>query len=246
MKINIKLATLEDTYEIVKHFYYQNEKELFETKKYLYGYYPQLENISKNLTTKEKDEIIYNAVKEKYNEELLNASEKVKHFNEIWEKYNDAFINSLSKYLNTSWHDFKNEIIGYVAPVPIFPRYIDKLTFYFSKNISDEKFIEVVAHECTHFLWFKKISEINKNEYNKYTQDEWEYSELVTDPVLNSKELNDVLHINEKAYDYFYDLEYNNESVMNHIKKIYNKNISIEEKIVEGFEYYLSAKKMNK
>jgi len=238
MKVIFEIASLEDTVNIIKDFYYQDEKEVHQTKKHLFGYYPELNEIDKNLSKDEKDKIIFKIVEKEYNRLYDKMTEKQKYFTLIWQEYNDKFIAELSNYLNTPWHTFKDYMTGYIAPVPIFPRYPKYLSFVFSPNITDEKMIEVTAHECTHFLWFKKISEINNTEYNNYSSDEWEYSELVVDPILNSKEMNDVLHINEKAYPYFYEQEFNGEKIMDHIKKIYEEDISIEEKITRGFDYY--------
>lgn len=240
MKIKIKVASLDDSVDIIRDFYFQEEKEVHPTKKHLFGYYPELLEINKDLPIEEKNKQIYKIVEKKYNETLEKMNTKAQKYNEIWSKYNDSFINELSKYLNTSWHDFKDEIIGYLAPIPIFPRFPNELTFYFSPFITNEKFIEVVAHECTHFLWFKKVSELYNKPYNKCSHEEWEYSELVVDPILNSPEMKKVFVLNEKAYDYFYTQEYNGENIMSHIKNIYQKDIPIEEKIVEGFNYYLN------
>ena len=240
MKIIFKKATIEDTFEIIKEFYYQEELEVHPTKNYLFDYYYELKDIDKNLPKEEKDKIIFDIVKKRYEKISDLMDKQVIHFNELWSKYNDAFIDELSKYLNTSWHSFKDEIIGYVSPVPVFPRYPENLTFYFHPNIDDNKLIEVAAHESTHFLWFKKISEINNKKYNDYSHDEWEFSELVVDPILNSKEMYSVLHINEKAYDYFYEQELNGEKIMDHIKKIFLSEKDIDEKIKESYAYYKS------
>ena len=60
---------------------------------------------------------------------------------------------------------------------------------------------------------------------------------MVTDPILNSKEIKNVFELKEKAYDYFYMLHDQKGKVMNNLKDIYNKNISIEEKIKSGYQY---------
>ena len=59
---------------------------------------------------------------------------------------------------------------------------------------------------------------------------------MVTDPILNSKEINKVINIEEKAYDYFYELKLNNVSLMEMLKEIYESTKPIEEKMIEGFE----------
>ena len=239
MKVIFEIAPLDLTVDVIKDFYYQEEPTVHESKKYLYEYYHELYEVDKLNDKKEKDNMIYDIVKKEYDRLHKDIENKVAHFSKIWSSYNDNFISALSSYLNTSWHKNKDEIIGYVSAVPIFPRFVEDLSFMVHPNISDEKLIETTAHESTHFLWFKKISELNKKPYNEYTSEEWEFSEMVVDPILNSKELNAVLHLNEKAYPYFYEQEFNGEKIMEHLKNIFNEDISIEDKITKGFNYYL-------
>ena len=117
----------------------------------------------------------------------------------------------------------------------IFPRFLDNYNFYISYDLSEEKLIEVCAHEILHFIWFKKFkelySDIDRKEYdNPYIP--WIYSEMVVDPILNSKDIKKILGINAKAYDYFY-----NEEDIYKIKDIFNTNNTIEDKIKLGYEY---------
>ena len=60
---------------------------------------------------------------------------------------------------------------------------------------------------------------------------------MVTDPILNSEPLKQILKIEEKAYSSFYDIKDGNDYMMDNLKNIYNLNLSIEEKIKNGFEY---------
>ena len=60
---------------------------------------------------------------------------------------------------------------------------------------------------------------------------------MVTDPILNNKPFSDMFDFNERGYDSFYEIDDNGCKVMDNLRKIYSKNISIEEKINEGFEY---------
>ena len=53
----------------------------------------------------------------------------------------------------------------------------------------------------------------------------------------SEQDVNNVLKIEEKSYDSFYAIKDGNNSVMENLKLIYEKNISVEEKITQGFEY---------
>ena len=70
----------------------------------------------------------------------------------------------------------------------------------------------------------------------------WKYSEMVVDPILNSKIFKDIFKINYKAYDSFYGLYDQEVKVMDKLKEIYNENTSISNKILLGYEY---IKKLN-
>jgi len=60
---------------------------------------------------------------------------------------------------------------------------------------------------------------------------------MVTDPILNSKDINNILKIKEKAYDSFYSITDGDNIMMEKLISIYNTNDSIENKIINGFEY---------
>ena len=60
---------------------------------------------------------------------------------------------------------------------------------------------------------------------------------MVTDPILNSKDINDILKIEEKAHDSFYNIEDGSNKMMENLVAIYDSNISIESKIIDGYEY---------
>ena len=84
--------------------------------------------------------------------------------------------------------------------------------FSVSTNVDKYNIIRTCAHECCHFLWFLKIKElypdIPRREYDS-PYNSWQYSEMVVDPILNSKEINGVIGVNERAYDSFYEIKDN-------------------------------------
>ena len=60
---------------------------------------------------------------------------------------------------------------------------------------------------------------------------------MVTDPILNNEPFSNIFDFIEHSYDSFYTILDNGEKVMDKLRNIYSKNISIEEKIKLGFEY---------
>ena len=60
---------------------------------------------------------------------------------------------------------------------------------------------------------------------------------MVTDPILNNKPFSTMFGFAERGYDSFYELEDDSSKVMDKLRNIYSKDISIEEKMNDGFNY---------
>lgn len=237
--VEFKVMTLEENIDLVKYAYNEKDKTI-DTYKYVTGLFPELKEIKKDLDINKQIEDIVN--KRYYdNFDLLN--QKITEYSNIWNKYNDIYLKSLSEYFDIS--NLKvSKIIANVGIIPIFPRYLDSYSFSIG-IVDEEKLIETTSHEILHFFWFEKWKEMFPN----YKKEEfetpnliWKYSEMVVDPILNSKIFKDIFKINYKAYDSFYSLYDQEVKVMDKLKEIYNENTSISNKILLGYEY---IKKLN-
>ena len=237
--VEFKVMTLEENIDLVKYAYKEKDKTL-DMYKYVTSLFPELKEIKKDLDINKQIEDIVN--KRYYdNFDLLN--QKITEYTNIWNKYNDIYLKSLSEYFDIS--NLKvSKIIANVGIIPIFPRYLDTCSFSIG-IVDEEKLIETTSHEILHFFWFEKWKEMFPN----YKKEEfetpnliWKYSEMVVDPILNSKDFNDIFKINYKAYDSFYELYDGELKVMDKLKEIYNKNINISQKMLLGYEY---IKKLN-
>ena len=60
---------------------------------------------------------------------------------------------------------------------------------------------------------------------------------MVTDPILNNKPFSTMFEFDERGYDSFYELEDDSSKVMDKLRNIYSKDISIEEKMKDGVNY---------
>lgn len=238
-RVIFKVMSLEENIENIKWMFFDINGE-FSIRDAVVQYFPDLKE-SINLTSKQEVYInIENLIKECYEYSLEKIEYDIKRYNDIWEKYNNRYFGELTKYLNIDWPSDKQLIVAKVGLIPVFPRYLDEFSFDISYSLNEEKVVEVTAHETLHFLWFEKWKELYPNskreEYDSpYLT--WKYSEMVTDSILNSKDISNVLTIEEKSYDSFYAIKDGNNSVMENLKLIYEKNISVEEKITKGFEY---------
>ena len=238
-KIKIKKMTLDENISIIKWAYFENNDTL-NAHKYVVEYFEEIASINQNLSPEEVNQIIEKVVTNNYIKYESKIKNEIERYNSLWEEYNDKYFESLSTYLNIKWPDNIDEIIATVGLIPVFPRDLDKHSFSMSTDLEDWKLIEVCAHETLHFLWFEKwkqlYPETSKKEYNSpYLV--WQYSEMVTDPILNNKPFSNIFDFIEHSYDSFYTILDNGEKVMDKLRNIYSKNISIEEKIKFGFEY---------
>ncbi len=235
-KVIFKEMGIEENIEIIKWAYFEDNDTL-DVNSYTLEYFPELKDISKDEIYKKIEEVVI----KKYQEYKDIIQKEVKRYNSIWNSINDKYMDAISKYLNVSYLETK-EIVAKVGVIAVFPRYLDELSFSLGINLKEEELIETTAHEVLHFFWFKKFKElfplIPKDEYESpYLA--WIYSEIIVDPILNSKEIKDIIEVKGKAYDSFYELE--DGKIIANLREIYKENISIEEKIEKGY-FYLKDK----
>lgn len=246
-KIVFRKMTLEENINIIKWAYFEGNG-LLSVYDYTIKYFPELENIDKTLKREEVYKIIEEVVEKDYLKYENRIESEVVRYNELWKKYNDIYFTSLSKYLGVNWIYDKSIIDASVGLIPVFPRYLDTCSFSISTGVKDWQLIQVSAHETLHFWWFIKWMqlhpEIKRREYDSpYLS--WQYSEMVTDPILNNLPFTKIFDFIERGYDSFYEMYDNDELVMDKLRNIYGENISIEEKINKGFEYLKTLNKIN-
>ena len=239
-KIKFREMTVEENIETIKWAYYENNGDL-SVHDYTIEYFPELAvfdaNTPKEIVYKKIEEVVANEYSQ-YEERIKNET---KRYNTIWKKYNDEYFLLLSNFLNVKWPEIKI-IEGRVGLIPVFPRYLDECSFSVGAGFQDWFLIKTTAHESLHFIWFQKWKEMHpeipRREYDSpYIS--WKYSEMVTDPILNNKPFCNLFGniFIEKGYDSFYEIKDGDNLVMDVLRDIYSKDISIEEKINQGFEY---------
>lgn len=238
-KIKFVKMTLEENIEIIKWAYYEDD-DVLGIYRYTIQYLPELAHIDKSLPKTDVYKIIENIVKTDYSKYKTEIENEVERYNNLWREYNDLYFEALAKYFEVEWPSNIDIIEVSVGLIPVFPRNLDDFSFAISTGVDDWKIIETCAHETLHFLWFEKwkniYPEIPRIEYDSpYIT--WQYSEMVTDPILNSKPFSDIFDFEEKGYDTFYEMYDGETLVMDCLRQIYSENISINEKIVKGFNY---------
>lgn len=238
-KIVFKAMSLKDNIDMIKWSFFESDETL-DLRSYTIQCLSELSNINLNLTKDQIYKIIEDVVTRYYNSNIDLINKEVERYNNIWKKYNDHYFDALIKYLDISWPKDKIVINADVGIIPIFPRNLDDFSFSLSVGVDESEIIRVCAHESLHFLWFEKWMEL----YPETLREEfdspylpWKYSEMVTDPILNSKEINKVINALEKGYDSFYELYDGDKKVMDKLVDIYSLNDTVENKIRKGYEY---------
>lgn len=238
--IKFREMTLQENIDIIKWAFYEQNGSL-SVHDFTVGYFTELSVFDNNTPQEEVYKKIEEVVTKEYNKYLDKIKSETKRYNDIWKKYNNKYFSMLSTYFEIEWPNI-DVIEGTVGLIPVFPRYLDKFSFSISTDVEEWKLIETSAHETLHFIWFEKWKQIHpetpKREYDSpYIT--WEYSEMVTDPILNNKPFSEIFDniFIEHGYDSFYELTDNGNLVMDNLRNIYSENISVEDKMNKGFEY---------
>lgn len=244
-KLYFERMNLESNIDLVSWTAFDNN-ELLNLSSYTKKLFPELSVVNSNTSEEEANLLAREVVTKYYNKNLVNMDESVKRYNDIWKKYNNEFFNNLCSYLNIDWPQDKKIIKVSVGIIPVCPRYLNSFSFSVRENMSDSQLIETCAHELCHFLWFEKwkmlFPNYDEKEF-KALNEIWEYSEMMVDPILNSKEITKVFNKNAR---YSYDSFYEKEGLMEKLFEIYNENTSIERKIINGFKYFKNFKQKRK
>jgi len=192
--------------------------------------YPEL--VQRLQITKDKKEAM--EVCEKFSQEqhALNKKEILasKELFEVeWKKIEKEFLSTLSEHLETDWPEEKNEIVGNITVMPIFPRYLDDYTFFVGyKDIS--RMIETSAHEIVHFLWFKKWKEVFP-EIERYQYESphlaWRLSEIIDPIILQCQpEIKELIKPKRWGYSSFEQIKIGDISMIDHFKKVYLNSVA--------------------
>ncbi len=139
-----------------------------------------------------------------------------------WQKVEEKTFQTLAEIIQEDWST--REIIAYISINPICPRYLDSWSFSVSPNTKSPNII--IAHEVSHFLYFKKFKEIFpeiKEEKYEFPHKEWLLSEIITPTVLNDIRIRKIIGRGAGFYDDHRRLEINGKLVTEIIRELYDK-----------------------
>ena len=163
---------------------------------------------------------------EKNTEKILKGKEEIQ---KDWDQVSSGFLTELSAHFETEWPKDKNPILGYVTIVPVFPRFLDKYSFFVGYR-KPAVAREIIAHEIIHFLWFKKwkevFPEIARNEYES-PHLVWRLSEII-DPIILQCEpkIKALIEPVRWGYDSFKNVKIGNVGMTEYFVKIYQDCVS--------------------
>ena len=239
-KIQFREMTLDENIEEIKWMFYDVNGTL-SVHNFTIKVFPELANIDINTPKEKAYEIIEKVVTNNYEKIKEKIKNDVDRYNKLWKEYNDKYFDMLASYFKIDWPKI-DVIEAKVGLLPVFPRYLDSFSFAIGTGIEDYWVIKTAAHETLHFMWFEKWKQIHpetpRREYDSpYIT--WQYSEMVTDPVLNNEPFNKLFGnvFEERGYDSFYELYDRDNLVMDNLRNIFSENISVEEKMDKGFKY---------
>ena len=135
---------------------------------------------------------------------------------------------TLSKVVNTSWFKKPEKIEAYLSLCKVFPRNIEKMTFYVPYNGLTNRVFGIASHEITHILYFKKFKELfpgvsTKNYGGPHV--EWILSEILAPIILNDKKLSKIIPGPHYGYDVFYKNRIGKRTIMHYFADNYNDYI---------------------
>lgn len=119
---------------------------------------------------------------------------------------------------------------NYVCPYD----FENKRVFINYRKTTDE-IIEACIHELIHYYWFKRWDILFENSsFDDHLA--WKFSEIAIDAIFKETDLKKYCVREKPAYEYFYNVEINNESMIGHFRALFSRN-TIDEFMEKGMEY---------
>ncbi len=160
-------------------------------------------------------------------------------YQKTWSKIEKEHLNLLSEIMDINWPQKRRVIKAMMSINPICPRFLNNWSFsifYNYKKMSDA--MEVIMHECCHFLYFEKWKEIYPESNKKIFESpyiEWHLSEIIAPIILNDKRIQKLLKQKAVFYEEHSKIKIGKKTSPQFFTSIYNKNMKKE----NGFELFL-------
>lgn len=191
--------------------------------------HPTLKNAL--LLKTEKDQLAfvkkYISLFRKKNAKIINRNKK--EYEKEWGKIEKNFLEALSEILEIDWPKRRKTIYAMTSINPICPRFLDSWSFSMFYNYKKmDKAMEVIMHECCHFLYFEKWKELYpKMDRKKFNAPhiEWHLSEIIAPIILNDKRIQKLLKQKADFYPEHARLKIAGQTIPKYFTSLYEKNI---------------------
>lgn len=224
----VKFSKAPLSYDI-NWFYYFLFKHRWNWGKYVMKRHPEIKKAKSFKRKSERIRFLKDYIGNfwRKNSKTININ-KIKYQKE-WRKIEKDYFKILSEILQTNWPKNRKIIKAMISINPICPRFLNDWSFslfYSYKKVNDA--IEVIMHECCHFLYFEKWKRLYpKTDSKKFNSPyiEWHLSELVAPIILNDKRIQKYLKQKATFYKEHSRIKIENKSAPEFFTEIYMKNI---------------------
>lgn len=210
-------------------------------KERIFRAFPEL---ARRINTDMSNEDIRNAVKEvceqKYENERRDMLEKA---GEIQAKLNKMIVPALPvlfQEFNLSWEKEFGDITCYLGLYSFFPRKVLTKEFWIHYLTGEEAVYKAAMHEINHFVLFEKWKSMHgyeKEREPEHPEPLWFLEEMIVDPTLNTKQLQELVPYPQRAYKQFYTAVIQKKTPQECIQDFYKESTAIEEFLERTYRY---------
>lgn len=238
LKLKYEIASLEYTCESIAEFF--DESQSLEFQEYICKLYPTFDlGKIKKMEQDQRLNYIKQEIEDLYNSELSIINERVNEYQEAWDKIDTEILKCYQSIFNIDMDTIFEKFTVQVGLNPICPRYLSECKFDCYYKLNAQSATENTIHELTHFVWFKIWEEVFEDFDRlsfEYPNIIWIFSEIAIDPILRDWRFKKYCTLEKPAYDYFYNIEINKDSLIKNMRDLYSEN-TIQEFMIKGLSY---------
>ena len=222
-------STEDDVVSIINLLKLGNEHQ--RVKKYICKFF----SLPEGILIEKNNQILEESIKKVViNEKLKNKvliEKKIKQSFILWNENKKNINEILSNIFQCKQDD---EIINALLSINcVCPYDFEKRIIYINYRKSVEEIQETCIHELIHYYWFNKWKELFKEMYEEDLV--WSFSEIAIDAIFKETDLKQYCVSQFPAHKHLYEINYNNQNMMEYFRILYRKN-SITEFMKIGIE----------
>lgn len=236
---NVKFTNIPTSKEVdwIYGFLFQNE---WGWGKYIIKKHPKIKKIFSLKTETEQVKFLNDYVNE-FNKKNYEVIEKNKiKYKIAWQKIETDAFAILSEIMQADWPKNRKTVKAMISINPVCPRVLNDWSFsifYNYKKISHA--MEVIMHECCHFLYFTKWKKLYPKVNNKKFESpyiEWHLSEIMAPVILNDERLKKLLKHQAVFYKEYEKIKINNKIVPKYFTDLYKENTNFTDFVQKSYE----------